>query len=107
MTNVQFYIAGSVFGAGDPSEEVGGLVTPNIDPRTGYYERRVPDGIYSVKAGFDEATTAQLGNRIDCLLLDYFNSADGEVPNALYHSRNGIVKDFIWMATPQDIGKCI
>lgn len=107
MINVQFYIEGSVFGTGDPLEEVGGLVTPRIDPRSGYYEIRVPDGIYSVKARFDEVTTAQLGNRIDCLLLDYFKSADGEIPNALYHSRNGIVKDFIWMATPQDIVKCM
>ena len=32
MTNVQLYIAGSVFGAGGPFEEVGELVTPNIDP---------------------------------------------------------------------------
>jgi hypothetical protein len=107
MTNVQFYIEGSVFGTGDPFEEIGGTVTPRIDPRSGYYEIRVPDGIYSVKVRFDEATTAQLGNRIDCLLLDYFKSVDGEIPNALYHSRSGIVKDFIWMATPQDIVKCM
>ena len=107
MINVQFYIEGSVFGTGDPFEEVGRLVTPRIDPRSGYYEIRVPDGIYSVKARFDQATTAQLGSRIDCLLLDYFKSADGEIPNALYHSRNGIVKDFIWMPTPQDIAKCM
>ena len=60
MTNVQLYIAGSVFGVGDPFKEVGELVTPNIAPRTGYYEIRVPDGIYRVTARFDEATTAQL-----------------------------------------------
>jgi hypothetical protein len=67
----------------------------------------VPDGIHSVKARFDQATTAQLGARMDCLLLDNFKSADGEIPNALHHSRNGIVKDFIWMASPQDIAKCM
>jgi hypothetical protein len=107
MTNVQIYVAGSVFGAGDPFQEVGELITPRIDPRTGYFEIGVPDGIYRVTARFDERTTAQFGNRIDCLLLDHFRSADGDVPNSLYHSKTGIVKDFIWMSTPQDIAKCM
>jgi hypothetical protein len=107
VTNVQLYVAGSVFGRGDPLEEIGGLVAPNIDPRTGYFELKVPDGIYRVSARFDERTTAQLGSRIDCLLLDHFKSIDGESPNALYHSKNGIVKDFIWMSSAEDISKCM
>ena len=61
MTNVVLYVAGSVFGGGDPSQEVGGLVNPQINPQTGYYEIKLPDGIYRVTARFDESTTAQFG----------------------------------------------
>ena len=107
FTNVELYVAGSTFGMGDPFKEFGGRIAPNVDPRTGYYQLKVPDGIYRVSAGFDKETTAQMGSRIDCLLLDYFKSTDGESPNALYHSKSGIVKDFVWMPSPQDIAKCM
>src|SRR5438093_7431459 len=55
VTNVEIYIGGTTFAGG---ENVGFTLEPDIDPQTGYFEVRVPDGLYKVHCQFNKATLA-------------------------------------------------
>jgi hypothetical protein len=107
LTNIEITIVGTLYGG---AVNVAQAFEPNIDSRTGYYEIPVPDGIYRVHATFNKFERDQLPPTLECLLLvdaSAFVSADGQSAMSRSDSRTGIVKDFIWKPSPQDIVKCM
>jgi hypothetical protein len=96
ITHIEITIVGTTFANG---ENVTMALEPDVNPRTGYYEIEVPDGLYRVHASFNKRILALRPQTTTSMLnaLEEFVPMDGKAPNAKSSSKQGIVKDFVWM----------
>jgi hypothetical protein len=89
--------------------EWAGDFTPDIDPRTGYYEIRVEDGEWRVNAKASPELLAMFPATHECLIMweDFLPpNVDRYLDIQFQDSRRGVVQDLIWNPEPYFARKC-